>query len=132
MGSVSRFLQRLSLIGLGICIGLLIAALSAPALRVGTLADLFGPGLVRAQAVIFTNGQDDVVDLVRGRIISVGALSLVVRERDGTVVTVPVDPAARITLGGVPVHFGALRRKMHVQTLQLNDNPAHRVEATLR
>ena len=132
MGSVTRILRQLSLIGVGICIGLLIAAVSASALRLGGLSDLFGPGLIRAEAVIFANGQDSIVHFDKGRIILVGPSTLVIRERDLTRATVSVDPAARITLNGVSVPLSALHRTMQVQVFRANDGPAYRVEATLR
>jgi hypothetical protein len=122
-------LRRSTLVALGIVIGLLIAAMSGSA---RSIADLFGPGMIRAKAVIFTNGHDDELSVTRGRIVSVSASGIVVKERDGQVDTISVDPAARITLGGTPVQLAALRRGMHVQALWLNDLPAYRLEVTLR
>jgi hypothetical protein len=128
-GGMRTLLRRSSLVALGIVIGLLIAAMSGSA---RSIADLFGPAMVRAQAVVLNNGHDDVVYVDRGRIVTVGPSNIVVRERDQTLVPINVDPAAKITLAGVPVQLQALRRGMHVQAFRLNDNPADRLEVTLR
>jgi hypothetical protein len=125
-----KTLRRLSLLGTGILIGLLIAAVSAPALRIASVADLFGPGLVRAEAVIYQNKKVSQISLHRGRITGLGA-SLTLRERDGTVVVVALDPAAQVSGNGV-TSTAALRRGMNVQTFQLNGGSAYRVDVGVR
>jgi hypothetical protein len=85
------------------------AAASAP--------NIFGAGLVRAEVLVQAGGQHDYrVD--RGRVASFGAASLTLRERDGTLVTVPVAAGAQ----------PPLQRGVFVQTLRDGNAPATRVD----
>lgn len=129
---MSGRLHRVSLVALGICIGLLLAAASALAFNRALVADLFGSNLVRAQVVVYTNGQDTEIWLDRGRITAVGGGGLTIREKDGQIQHVDVAPGARITLNGVFVALSSLRRGMQAQTFRPGDAPAYRIDATLR
>jgi len=91
----------------------------------------FGPKLVRAEVVMDDNGlQDWRID--RGRIRSTAGRALTLRERDGTVVTIPVAVDAKIAVAGRPVPFERLRLGMQATTIRLGDAPASTVKATLR
>jgi hypothetical protein len=128
---VSGRLNRVGLIALGICIGLLLAVGSAFALKRSALADLFGSNLIRAQVVIWNGGQDTEIWYAKGRIIALGS-GITVRERDGQVEHFDVAAGARITLGGVFVPLSSLHRGMQVQVFRPGDAPANRIDATLR
>jgi|SRR5919197_2139847 hypothetical protein len=105
--------KRLLAIGLATAASAL--ALAAPA--VAAPGNLFGAGLVRAEVLIQAGGQHDYrVD--RGRVTAFTPASLTMRERDGTVVTVPV------AAGALP----ALQRGVFVQTLRDGNAPASRVD----
>ena len=93
----------------------------------------FGGTVIRAEIVCLKGGLVRDIRVDRGRISAVGpGRTLSIGERDGTAVTIPVAPTARITLGGSPVGFGALRKNMRVQTQREGDGPADTVDATRR
>jgi hypothetical protein len=127
---VSGRLHRVSLVALGICIGLLIAVASAFAFNRAALSDLFGPGMIRAQVVVYANGQDTEIWFARGRILAMGAGGLTLREKDGQVDRIDVASGARITLNGAFVPMSSLRRGMQVQAFRPGDAPAYRIDAT--
>lgn len=129
---MSGRLHHAFLVALGICIGLLIATFSAFGGARAALADLFGPGLIRAQVVIFANGQDSEINYSRGRITALGTTSITIKERDGQVEHFDVASGARITRDGAFVPLSALRRGMQAQVFRPGDAPANRIDATLR
>ena len=88
---------------------------------------LFGGGFVRAEVIVKRGGVVQSVRLDRGRIRMFDRTSLVLREVDGTLVTVPIDPATRFQLAGRPVRYAAIRRGMIATTRRINDEPAHLV-----
>jgi hypothetical protein len=92
---------------------------------------LFGPSMIRAEVVTKVDGAVHVYRVDRGRIRSVGVDTIIVRERDDTLVPIPIASDAVVT--GVPRGqarrgslFG-LRKGMFVETLREGDNPAERV-----
>jgi hypothetical protein len=92
----------------------------------------FGPKLVRAEVVMNEAGtiHDYRVDRGKIRVIAQGSLTLL--ERDGTLVTVPIAPAADIRLGGASVPFGKLRRGFVATTVRDGAAAASQVLATRR
>jgi len=92
----------------------------------------FGPKLVRAEVLVKDGGvlHDYRVDRGVIRAKSPGTLSLL--ERDGSVVSIAVSPAAAITIDGRPTSFAALRRQMVATVIRDGDNPAIEVRATPR
>ena len=92
----------------------------------------FGPKLVRAEVLIKDAGVLHVYRVDRGVIRAKSDRSLSVLERDGSLVTIPVAPAASITIGGRPATFSALRRRMVVTVIRDGDAPAIEVRATRR
>ena len=70
-------------------------------------SSFFGPKLVRSKA----NG------------------SLVLRERDGSLVTIAVAPTASITVRGQPAPYSALRKGMPATVIRDGDAPATEVRA---
>ncbi|MFN2629911.1 MAG: hypothetical protein ABR569_14960 [Gaiellaceae bacterium] len=96
----------------------------------GSLAAfLFGPRMMRAE-VVMKDGSDYLAD--RGRISSVAAGSLTLREADGRLVTVQVSPSAQVTLGGVPTTVAALRRGLRATVVRESNGPATIVQAQRR
>jgi hypothetical protein len=93
----------------------------------------FGGTVIRAEIVCLKGGLVRDIRMDRGRITAVGpGRTLSIAERDGTAVTIPVAPSARITLGGSPAGFNALKKNMRVQTQREGDGPADTVDATRR
>jgi hypothetical protein len=91
----------------------------------------FGPRLVRAEVVVRDNGIRQF-RLDRGRVLRTPGSSLLIREADGTVVTVPVAPDATILLDGKPATFGELLRGMVVKTVREGGAAASDVRAQSR
>jgi hypothetical protein len=119
-----------ALVALNISLWLAQGVLALP----GSLASyFFGPKFVRGEIILqdSAGAHDYLID--RGHIRSLGPSSLVLRERDGTVVTVPVSAAATITFKGAPTSFSALKRGMVVTTVREGQSaPAETVQATPR
>lgn len=93
---------------------------------------LLGPKMVKAEIVVKDRGVTYDYRLDQGKIRSVGPASLTLFERTGDLVTVPVSPGARVTLGGRTVSLAALRRGMRAQTLRNGSAPAEIVQAFKR
>ena len=66
----------------------------------------------------------------QGRIKQVGVFTLVLRELDGTDVTINISPTARIKLSGKNASFVQLRKGMMATTIHDGDKPADQVYAT--
>jgi hypothetical protein len=95
---------------------------------------LFGPGLIRAEAIVKDSAGVHDYRIDRGRVRAVlrPAQALVLREADGTIATIPVAPDARIELGNRVVTFAAVRRGMQATTLREGGGPATRVQLVRR
>jgi hypothetical protein len=93
-------------------------------------AFFFGPGLVRAEIVMLQDGvvRDYLVD--RGRVRAKTRTSLTLRERDGTMVTIPVAIEATILVNGRVATIAQIRRGMVVTTVREGDGGAIDVRAT--
>lgn len=87
-------------------------------------AFFFGPRLVRAEVILVNAGRVHDYRVDRGRIRAVTARSLTLRERDGTLVTVPVEAGADVRLGGVRVALGRLRLGLVAVTIRDGDAAA--------
>jgi hypothetical protein len=64
-----------------------------------------------------------------GRIVSVDATQIVLIESDGSTWPVPISAATRITLNGRPAIALQLRRRLMVETMQIDGGAAVRVRA---
>jgi hypothetical protein len=91
---------------------------------------LLGPKLVRAEVVVLDGGVLHDYRIDRGRIRALTRSSITIRERDGSIVTIPFATTARIRLNGRPAGLAALRRGMMVLTVRDGDAPAERIEVT--
>jgi hypothetical protein len=89
----------------------------------------FGPRLVRAEVLVKDSGALHVYRVDRGVIRGKSPGELVLREGDGTLVTIAVSPSAAITLRGRPVAFNQLRRGMVATVIREGDAPAAEVRA---
>jgi hypothetical protein len=105
---------------------------SGLALPGGLNAYLLGPKMVKAEIVVkdATGLHDYRID--QGKIRAVGTSSVTLAERTGDVVTVPVSPGARVTLGGRTVSLASLRKGMRATTLRQGSAAADTVQAFRR
>ena len=89
----------------------------------------FGGNMIRAEVLVGTptgGTQDWRID--RGVITAIAGTTVTLRERDATVVTVQIDPNARVQ---GPARFGSvslLRRKLRVVLYRQADQPATLVQ----
>ena len=75
---------------------------------------------------------DRRVNLDHGRIKDVGVFTLLLREPDGSEVTISISPNVRVRLNGKNASFFQLRTGMMATTLRDGDKPADQVFATGR
>jgi len=90
----------------------------------------FGPKLVRAEVLVQDGGVLHDYRVDRGVIRSKANGTLSVLERDGSLVAIPVAPAAAITIGGRPAAFSDLRRGMVATVIRDGDAAANEVRAS--
>lgn len=93
------------------------------------LSLLYGPRMVRAEAIVQTDGAPRLLRLDQGRITAARGGILRLRERDDTVVLLEVSASAEITVNGRPARFAELQRGMNATTVREGDAPAHLVVA---
>jgi hypothetical protein len=99
----------------------------------GSLAAwLLGPKMVKAEIVVKDGGTTYDYRIDQGKIRAVTSTSVTLYERTGDVVTIPVSPGARVTLGGKTVLLTALKKGMRVQTVRNGSAPADTVQAFRR
>jgi hypothetical protein len=107
---------------------------SPPPLPVPVTNLLLGSQLVRGEIGVAsgdpTAPHDFLLDY--GRIRQVGPLTVTLKERDGTIVTINVSPTARVKLNGQNASFLDLRKGMMALTMHDGDKPADQVFATRR
>jgi hypothetical protein len=94
-----------------------------------TVALLFGNKLVKAELFVTDTAPHDY-RLDRGKIRQVGAFQLVIREADGTDVTVDISPNAHVKLNNQNGTFLQLRKGMMATTMRDGDKAADQVYAT--
>ena len=87
----------------------------------------YGPAMVRAEVIVKTGGVVHDYRLDRGRIRSVAGDTIVLRERDGLVVTVRIADDAAIRGRRGAARALTLRRGMLVETIRDGDEPAETV-----
>jgi hypothetical protein len=92
----------------------------------------FGPKLVRAEVLVKDGGVLHDYRVDRGTIRAKPPGSVTLHESDGSLVTIPVAPAAAITIGGQPAAFSSLRRGMVATVIRDGDAPASEIRATRR
>jgi hypothetical protein len=101
----------------------------APKWSPSVFALMFGNRLIRAEiAVQDTTLHDYRLD--HGRIKQVGVFTLLLREPDGTEVTIDVSPTGRVKLNNKNASFVQLRRGMMATTMRDGDKAADQVFAT--
>jgi hypothetical protein len=101
------------LVAVNVALWLAVGGLALPRSLAGYL---FGPKLVRAEVLVLDGGAVHDLRVDRGRVLSAGGSALMLRERDGTVVSVQVAPAADVY--GFVSSFSAIRRGMRATTVR--------------
>ena len=98
------------------------------------VSSLFAAKMARADIVVQSAGASRLYRVDRGRIRSIGADSVALRERDGTLQTIPIDEDAVVTgIGRGRLRRGvlaALKRNMLIETVREGDQPADHVHVT--
>lgn len=89
---------------------------------------LAGPKMVRAEVIVLDGGVLHDYRVDRGRIVSKSPGSIVLRERDSSLVTIAVSPTAEILINGRFARFGELRKGMRATTVRDGDAAAERIE----
>lgn len=93
---------------------------------------LFGPKLVRAEIVVRdAQGLHDY-RIDRGRVLRVRADAILLRERDGTTVSVPLAPRVRVRVDGAVVALSSVVRGMVATTVRDGESPATQLLARER
>jgi hypothetical protein len=109
------------------------ATKTPPKLPLAVTSFLFGNRLVRAEIAVQSadpNAPHDYL-LDRGRIRQLSPSTLTLRKIDGTVLTIPVSPTARVKVDGQDASFAQLRKGMMVTTMHDGDTqPADQIFAT--
>jgi hypothetical protein len=98
------------------------------ALPNGLIDRFFGPRLIRAEVIV--GGPNAVNDfrIDRGVITSTATGEITLRERDGTIVTIPVGPAATV-VGSLRITTVAqLRPPMRVLVVRKANAPAMKIQ----
>jgi hypothetical protein len=70
------------------------------------------------------------LSLDRGRITQVNSAKMTLREKDGSIVVMPLSPTTIVTLANVPSTVFALKKGMNAQTMRIDNGAAVRVRAT--
>ena len=68
--------------------------------------------------------------LDRGRIMQASSSQLTLRERDSSIVVVPLSESTLVMLDSVPATVFDLRKRMNVQTMRIDGGAAVRVRAS--
>src|SRR6187551_342112 len=93
---------------------------------------LFGPRLVRAEVIVNDRGTIRDLRIDRGRIMRLRPGFLVLRERDGRRVPVPLAATVRVQVGSVDTPLSALRIGMVATAVRDGDKPADQVIVAAR
>jgi hypothetical protein len=99
-------------------------AQSGFALPKAIINQFFGGNMVRAEVIVAAPGGTQDWRIDRGVITAISGTSVTLREKDGTVVTLQLDPNARVQ--GPPrfSSVGLLRKRLRIVLYRLADQPA--------
>jgi hypothetical protein len=103
-------------------------AQSGFALPKAIISQFFGGNMIRAEAVVATPGGTQDWRIDRGVISAISGTDVTLRERDATVVSLQIDPNARVQ---GPARFSSvpqLRRRLRVVLYRQGDQPVSLVQ----
>ncbi len=89
----------------------------------------FGPTVVRAEVVVKNESGVHDFRIDRGRLMSAAPQSIVLRERDGLRVVIPVAPGTRAFFDGTAMPVARIPRGAHVEAVREGDGPATQITA---
>jgi hypothetical protein len=92
----------------------------------------FPAGWSHADVNVIVRHVPHTLTLDRGRIVQVSTTQLTLRERDGSMPTIPITADTIVTILGRPATILDLRRKEMVETLRVDGGPAVRLRVTAR
>jgi|SRR5436190_10188632 len=81
-------------------------------------------GWSHAEINVMVNGKPHTFIYDRGRVRSVSPSAVVLRERDGSVVTIPVNDRTRVRIEGQPASLTAVQPRSVAQTLRIDGGAA--------
>ena len=99
------------------------------ALPQSLVGEFFGARMVRSEVLVQTpDGTTQDYRLDQGTIVGLSPGTVTLRERNGDVVPIPVDPGAQVRIGTQVLTPSALRRRMRVVTIRLANAPATSIQ----
>jgi hypothetical protein len=93
---------------------------------------LFGPRLVRAEVIVNDRGTIRDLRVDRGRIVRLRPGAIVLRERDGRRLAIPLAPTVRVQVDSADATVSALRAGMVATTVRDGDSPVGQILALTR
>jgi hypothetical protein len=99
-------------------------AQSGFALPMAIINQFFGGNMIRAEAVVATPGGTQDWRIDRGVITAISGTTVTLRERDATVVSIQIDPNARVQGPARIFSVAQLRRRLRVVLFRQADQPA--------
>jgi hypothetical protein len=87
------------------------------------------PGWSHAEINVTVNGRSHTIILDRGRVQSTSSSTIVLRERDGSIVSVPVSPATKVRVNGQPASLSAIQPGFTATTRRVDGGAARLVQA---
>lgn len=104
-------------------------AQSGFAIPQGLVNAFFGPRMVRAEVVVQAgDGTTQDYRLDQGVIVALGNGSVTLREKNGDMVPLQIDPNAQVHLGAQIGTVSQLRRRMRVLVIRLANAPATTID----
>jgi hypothetical protein len=99
------------------------------ALPQSLVSEFFGARMVRSEVLVqASDGTTQDYRLDQGTIVGLSPGSVTLRERNGDVVPIPVDPGAQARIGTQILTPASLRRRMRVVTIRLANAPATSIQ----
>jgi hypothetical protein len=103
-------------------------AQSGFALPMAIINQFFGGNMIRAEAVVATPGGTQDWRIDRGVITAISGTTVTLRERDATLVSIQIDPNARVQGPARIFSVALLRRRLRVVLFRQADQPATLVQ----
>lgn len=109
--------------------GLAVAALGSAG-AAGAPGETFPAGWSHAEINVTQGGVSHTLIYDRGRVQQVSPTELVIRERDNSVVMVPVSPQTVVKVNGRPATVAQIKKRFQATTLRVDGGAATLVRAT--
>jgi hypothetical protein len=90
----------------------------------------FPGGWSHAEINVTQNGVSHTLIYDRGRVQSVSPTAVVLKERDGSVVSVPVSSATSVRVNGQPATLAQVKRRMQATTIRVDGGTATQLRAS--